>query len=455
MKPKSTGQSQGNLFTSRLDQILNMAHPLIVLAGQVDWQKLDDHFGAFYKQDFGRPGLPTRLMVGLHYLKYAFNESDESLADRFLENPYWQYFCGFDYFQHKIPFDPSSMSRWRQRIGEEGAEELLKQTIETAVKTGQIKKSSFQRLNVDTTVQEKNIAFPTDARLYDKARVKLVKAARQRNIELRQSYARVGKRALRMQSRYRHARQPKRARRELKKLKNYLGRVLREIRREPAKIDAELEALLQLTERLYEQKRGDKNKLYSLHEPEVECIAKGKAHKKYEFGCKASFVTTSRDNWIVGAKAFHGNPYDGHTLREALSQSERLTSWKAKQVYCDKGYRGQQLRELKEEGVEVAVTAKKRMSWWDLKWLKRRSAIEPVIGHLKSDNRLNRNYLKGSSGDKLNAVLAACGFNLRKLLGAIRKAPLFSFMLWLQQTILWSLRAIARPFEDPRELSFN
>ena len=347
------------------------------------------------------------------------------------------------------------MTRWRQRIGEEGAEALLKQTIETAVKTGQIKKSSFQRLNVDTTVQEKNIAFPTDAKLYDKAREKLVKAARDRNISLRQSYARVGKKALRMQSRYRHARQPRRARRELKKLKNFLGRILRDIRREAEKIDPELEALLQLAERLYEQKKGDKNKLYSLHEPELECIAKGKAHKKYKFGCKASYVSTSKDNWIVGAKALHGNPYDGHTLKEALSQSEALTGWKAKQVYCDRGYRGQQLRELKEEGVEVTVTVKKRMSWWDLKWLKRRSAIEPVIGHLKLDNRLDRNYLKGTLGDKLNAVLSACGFNLRKLLKAACKAPPFLLLFWLQWIFLTFLRAFYCSSRERRGLRFN
>ena len=202
MKPKSTDQSQGNLFTSRLDQILDMNHSLVILASQINWQELDEYFGSFYRQEFGRPGLPTRLMVGLHYLKYAFDESDESLADRFRENPYWQLFCGFDYFQHKTPFDPSSMTRWRQPIGEEGAEELLKQTLNTAVETGQIKKSHFQRLNVDTTVQEKNIAFPTDSKLYHKARILLVKAAKERNIELRQSYCRVGKRIYRKHVRY-------------------------------------------------------------------------------------------------------------------------------------------------------------------------------------------------------------------------------------------------------------
>jgi IS5 family transposase len=266
-------------------------------------------------------------------------------------------------------------------------------------------------------VQEKAIAYPTDARLYHKARVLLVKAAKDRGIALRQSYLRLGKRALIMSSRYAHARQMNRARREQKKLKTYLGRVYRNILRCCAQPDDTLAQLLQNAARLLNQKRSDKNKLYSLHAPEVECIAKGKAHKKYEFGCKVSVVTTSKDNWIVGVEALHHNPFDGHTLKGALQQAARLVGWKAQNAYCDKGYKGNP-KQIGDTAVHLASRRKSSMKPSEWRWFKRRSAIEPVIGHMKQDHRMDRNYLKGTAGDKMNAILAACGFNLRKLLRA-------------------------------------
>lgn len=318
MKPKKSKQrEQDDLFRSRLDQILDRQHPLYRLAHQIDWSVFDKRFGSLYAEK-GRPGKSTRLMVGLHYLKHAFDESDESVVARLLENPYWQYFCGFEYFIHRLPLDPSSMTRWRKRIGPKEMELLLSETLDTAKREGQLTERHMEKVNVDTTVQEKAIAHPTDARLYHKARVLLVRAAKLRGIALRQSYLRLGKRALIMSSRYAHARQMRRTRREQKKLKNYLGRVYRNILRNCPEPDAELNALLHMTQRLLAQKRHDKNKLYSLHAPEVECIAKGKAHKKYEFGCKVSVVTTSRDNWVIGIEALHANPFDGHTLKGAL-----------------------------------------------------------------------------------------------------------------------------------------
>ncbi len=267
---------------------------------------------------------------------------------------------------------------------------------------------------MDTTVQEKAIAFPTDARLYHKARLALVRAARERGIGLRQSYRRLSKQALIMSGRYSHARQANRARREVKKLRTFLGRVIRDIRRKCSRPDDALAELLGRAERIHTQKRQDKNKLYSLHAPEVECIAKGKAHKKYEFGCKVSLVTTSKDNWIIGTQALHGNPFDGHTLKDALDQASRLTGWRPGHAYCDKGYKGTP-KHLEETAIHLPDRRKrKKPSEW--RWFKRRSAIEPVIGHTKNDHRMNRNYLKGVAGDKINALLAACGFNIRKLL---------------------------------------
>lgn len=381
----------------------------------IGWTAFDEAFGALYVENKGRPGKSTRLMVGLHYLKHAFDESDESVVSKLLENPYWQYFCRFEYFQHELPLDPSSMTRWRQRVGPEGVERLLAETVATAKRGKVLEKGHVERVNVDTTVQEKAIAFPTDARLYDKARRALVRAAEDQGIELRQSYSRLGKRALVMQGRYAHARQMRRARRETKKLKTYLGRVIRDLRRKSPKSDGEMATLLSRAERIHRQGRQDKGKLYSMHAPEVECIAKGKAHKKYEFGCKVSVASTSKDNWIVGVQALSGNPYDGHTLKDALAQVERVTCWKVGTAYCDRGYQGNPAR-LGETTVHLCKGRKKSMTRSAWNWVKRRAAVEPIIGHLKADHRMERNHLKGEAGDRMNAILAGCGYNIRKLL---------------------------------------
>ena len=416
MRAKKRVQSQEELFKSRLDQMLDTRHPLYRLANAIDWEYFEKEFGSYYTERTGRPGKPIRLLVGLHYLKNAYDESDESCVERFLENPYWQYFCGYEYFQHEFPLEPTTLVKWRQRIGEAGIEKLFYQTLSTAQKLGMLKQSHLNKVNVDTTVQEKAIEFPTDARLYYKMRVKLVKAAADHGIELRQSYRRLGKKALVMQGRYAHAKQMKRARKETKKLKNYLGRITRELRRKTgATVSPALDELLCLSERLLGQQKKDNNKLYSCHAPEVECIAKGKAHKRYEFGCKVSVASTSRDNWVVGIQAHYGNPYDGHTLNDVLTQVKRLTGSAVKEAYCDRGYRGH--RHTGDTVVHIAGT-KRRVSRSRRKWLRRRCAIEPVIGHLKSDGRLDRNYLKGEIGDKINALLCGSGANIRKLIAA-------------------------------------
>jgi len=439
MKPQKPKQrDQEDLFRSRLDQILDRQHPLYRLADQIDWPVFDQKFGSLYAEK-GRPAKSTRLLVGLHYLKHAFDESDESVVARLLENPYWQYFCGFEFFIHRLPMDPSSMTRWRKRIGPKEMERLLSETLETAKRQGQLTERHLERVNVDTTVQEKAIAYPTDARLYHKARVLLVRAAKKRGIVLRQSYLRLGKRALIMSSRYAHARQMKRAKCEQKKLKNFLGRVYRNLLRNCPEPDAELNALLHLAKRLLNQQRFDKNKLYSLHAPEVECIAKGKAHKKYEFGCKVSVVTTSRDNWVVGIEALHTNPFDGHTLKGALKQMQRMVGWEAGNAYCDKGYKGNP-KQIGDTVIHVTNRRKSSMQPSEWRWFKRRSAIEPVIGHIKGDHRMDRNFLKGTDGDKLNALLAACGFNLRKLLRAL---------FWTLFKELERLKLSLFPFEYP------
>jgi IS5 family transposase len=438
MQPKSSAEEadQGELFRSRLDQILDHQHPLFQLAREVEWGFFAKRFGIFFDENIGRPALPTRLIVGLHYLKYTFSESDESVVDRLLENPYWQYFCGFEYFEHERPCDPSSLVHWRQRVGSDGIEELLRETVALAKRKKFLKKSDVAKVNVDTTVQEKNITFPTDSKLYHRMRIKLVKLAKRYGILLRQSYERLGKKAFHRQGRYRHAQQMKRAGREVKKLRNYLGRVIRDIRRQAQNPDFLLSEMLELGERIYNQKREDKKKVYSIYAPEVECICKGKDHKKYEFGCKASVVSTSKNNWVIGAKAHHENPYDGHTLKESLDQSERFTGWRAKEAHVDRGYRGA-LGVSEEVTIHVAGKRRKNLSRSLQRWMKRRSAIEPMIGHLKSDNRLSRNYLKGKLGDEINVLLAGCGYNMRKLFWAFS----LSFFGWLFPVSLQPVRS--------------
>jgi len=420
MRPREQAETaQSDLFRLKLVNLIDVRHELCRLAERMRWQELVEGFGALYAEQ-GRPGVPIRLMVGLHYLKHAYGLSDEVIVRSWVENPYWQYFCGEEYFQHQLPIDPSQMTRFRTRLGAQGCEQLLKLTIATGLETNAVKPASFTQVTVDTTVQEKAIAFPTDARLYHKGRVWLVRLAKRSGIELRQSYLRKGKQALFMQQRYAAARQPKRARRELKRSRVYLGRVYRDILRKlPAQSAAVQEHFtepLALVARLLAQQRHDKNKLYSLHAPEVECIAKGKAHKKYEFGIKVSLAATQRGNFIVGALSLPGNPYDGHTLPAALRQVEPLTGTKPERCFVDRGYRGHGI-----EGTQVYIAGQKRGITPALRRaLKRRNAIEPIIGHTKHDGLMGRNYLKGAAGDAMNAILAAAGHNLRIILRKLR-----------------------------------
>jgi IS5 family transposase len=427
MKPKEQ-TPQRQLFGAHLSELLNPEHPLYILAEQIDWQQFDVAIDDCYAEELGRPGVNTRLMVGLMYLKHAFNESDESVVARWVENPYWQFFCGCQYMQHELPIDSSLMSKWRKRVGAARLEKLLEVTIYAGLAMKAIKPKELEKVNVDTTVQEKAIAFPTDARLYHKMRIALVRRAKELGIPLRQSYRFKGKKTLFQQSRYAHARQMKRAAKMTRKLKTILGRVVRDIERKAARIrgqirDEPLCELLALAHRLLTQERDSKNKLYSVHAPEVECIAKGKAHKRYEFGCKASVATTSQGNWIIGAHALHGNPYDGHTLADAIAQIERLTSRPLGDVMVDQGYRGHNY--TGSAAVHVVRTIPKKATRAVRCMLKRRAAVEPTIGHLKSDNRMSRNHLTGQAGDKINTLLAAAGYNLRKLLRWIVFSPVF------------------------------
>jgi IS5 family transposase len=417
MRPKrEPEQPQRELFQIDLEQLIDMSHPLARLGLCIDWSSFEETLGSTYHPSNGAPGISTRLMVALHYLKYQLDLSDEDVVAAWVENPYWQHFSGMRHFQHHMPIDPSSMTRWRKRLGDAGAEQMLRATIEAGMAMRVIRPADLKRINVDTTVQTKAIRFPTDARLYQRMRERLVKAARAEGVSIKQSYAHVGRRLLMQSSRYAHARQMKRARACTRKLKTQLGRVVREIERQVETPSSTLSKLLATAHQIYTQQRHDNNKIYSVHEPEVQCIAKGNAGRPYEFGNKVSVAVSSRGGWFVGAKSFTGNPYDGHTLAGQLKQVDHLIGDKVSEVHVDMGYRGHGY----DGAVTVHVDKRRRgrtpRALW--RWMKRRAAVEPSIGHLKSEHRLERNRLKGTAGNAINAILAAAAMNFQKLLGA-------------------------------------
>lgn len=431
MKPRPNEEKmpQQELFRQELERLVDTRHPLVKLSHRMNWDHFDREFGTKYSETNGRPAINTRLMVSIHYLKYAFNLSDDDTLSLWVENPYWQYFSGMIHFQHQMPFNSSSMTRWRKRMGEKGAEELLKATINTGIQMKAITPVQQQSIHLDTTVSEKNITYPTDAKLYYKSLQRLIKEAKADGVELRQSYKRVSKESLRKSHGYTHGRQMKRARREVKKLKNYLGRTVRDIKRKTGgQMSTYLKAELELSERLLNQKRTDKNKVYSLHEPEVQCIAKGKSHKKYEFGHKVSVVTTTKGNWVLGSYALGGNPYDGHTVAYTLDKVEKLTGVKLKEVFVDRGYRGHDYEGEAEIHVDKTRRGRTPRTVW--KKLKQRARIEPVIGHLKQENRMGINRLGGIMGNQVNSLLSGAGFNFRKLLRVL--LALFQILVYRQ-----------------------
>jgi IS5 family transposase len=421
MKPRNPPPEQDDLLRARLVEMIDMRHELVKLAALIDWEVFEREWAGLFPSPVGRPATPTRLVAGLFYLQHAFRLSDEAVVARWAENPYWQHFCGETFFQHHLPIDASSMSRWRNRIGEEGVEWLLTETIRAGQRAGTVQDDHLKKVTVDTTVMEKNIAHPTDARLYEVARRKLVGLARAAGIGLRQNYNRLGPRLSGQVGRYAHARQFKRMRKALRRLKGYTGRVLRDIERQMDKVaegplKSRLQELVALVNRLLAQKPKDRRKLYSLHEPAVDCISKGKAHKRYEFGTKVSIATTTEGGFVVGMRSLPGNPYDGHTLHEALEQVEILTDQRPQMAFVDRGYRGHGV-----ETVKVFISGARRgITRTIAKLLRRRSAIEPMIGHMKTDGRLTRCPLKGTTGDALFAVLCGCGHNIRMILRHLR-----------------------------------
>jgi transposase, IS5 family len=436
MKPRELRESgEQDLFRSRLDQIIDMQHQLVKLGKRVNWARLEAVCGEAYREGPGMPPLPTRLMAGLAILKFTFDLSDDGCCERWVESPYFQYFCGETFFQHRLPFDRSSMTRWRQRMGEEKLKSLLAESLAVAIETKALSPQDVAEVIVDTTVMPKNVMFPTDAKLMNRAREKLVRLARQHGLELRQSYTRVGKYALIKHQRYAHAKQFRRAGKMKRKLKTYLGRTIRDIERKikgHEALEAAFKPLLWRASRVMTQKpRDPARKVYSLHAPEVECIGKGKAHMPYEFGVKVSIATTLKHarggQFALHAAALPGNPYDGHTLKTVIPDMQALIGNDIKRILADAGYRGHNAPDTHQfrvftQGQKRGVTDTVK------KLMKRRAAVEPVIGHIKNEHRMARNYLAHTTGDAVNAVLAAAGYNFRLLLNWLRD---FLRLCWL------------------------
>lgn len=434
MAPKKQKLRDDELFRMQLSNMIDMEHPLVKLAGMIDWSRFDEAYGQFYTRK-GRPGLPTRLMAGLHLLKHMEGLSDEAMCKRWVENPYFQYFCGEQFFCHKLVLDRSSMTRWRDRIGADKLELLLAETLAVAIRTQAVNERAMERVTLDTTVQTKAVAHPTDSHLLMRGIERLNALAKKHGIKLRQSFLRVGRQAKRDVSRLIHGRGHKQAMRWVRKLRTWLGRLDRDIGRKIAgddKLEAAFAQTRERVARILAQRPGDSDKLYAFHAPEVECIAKGKARSRYEFGVKTSIAVTNArcagGQFIVGMQALPGNPYDGHTLSGQIEQIERLTGVIVERAYVDRGYRGH-----KHSGdAQVYIAHTRGITSPTIKReLRRRNAIEPIIGHTKSDGLLERNCLAGASGDAINAILVAAGHNLRLLVAWLATLLRVLITAWL------------------------
>jgi IS5 family transposase len=394
---------------------LNQKHPLYILANKIDWSVFESAFKKHYSEKMGKPSKPIRLMVSLLILKQVRNLSDESIVEQWSENIYYQYFSGEQSFQPGIPCVPTELVAFRKRIGEEGVELILKESIRVNEPPDD---AGNAVVSIDTTVQEKNITYPTDDKLYKKIIRKCWRIADESGVSLRQSYVRTVKKLSTLQ-RFKNSKHgAKQARKASRRIKTIAATLVRELGRKLS-----LEHLgkhlpkLKLYWKVLLQQRSDSNKIYSLHEPDVKCYTKGKEHKKFEFGSKVSILACQKTGILMGALSFAENVHDSKTLPEVLEQFERLRGKEVKEAFVDRGYRGMKyykntIIQVPKPDNHISRTKRKRHS--------KRAGIEPVISHLKSGYRMGRNYLKGIIGDKLNAMLAAAAMNFQRAMNLWR-----------------------------------
>jgi len=421
-------------FYSTFEEQLNHNHPLYKLAQTINWKVFDEAFSKHYSLTQGKPAKPIRLMVGLLILKQVRNLSDESVVEQWAENSYYQYFSGETYFSPNPPCVATELVEFRKRIGSVGIELIFKESIKVNGDD-----SNDDNLSADTTIQEKNITYPTDDKLYKKIIKECQSIAKDEQVELRQSYTQTVKKLSTIQRFKKNKNGWAKAKKASKKVKTIAGVLVRELNRKlPADILNKYSADLSLYEKVLAQKRSDSNKIYSLHEPEVKCYSKGKEHKRFEFGSKVSILVTQKTGVIVGALNFNSTAHDSKTLALALEQHQRLTDKQAKNIFVDRGYQGPKtINETKiftpKPEKNITKTKRKRHS--------RRAAIEPVIGHLKSDYRMNRNFLKGVIGDEINVLLAAAAMNFKRVMN-LWKQRIINFLLYIIQLVFEPLCSI-------------
>ena len=396
-----------------------MDHELVQLAHKINWSSLESELSGFYSKT-GQPSVPIRMIAGCLMLKHLYNYGDESLAKVWVMNPYMQYFCGAAYFEHRFPFNPSDFVHFRHRIGESGVNIIFRHSVflhEELIKEPVVLS--------DTTVQGNNTTFPTDAKLYKKIIDQCNTIANRHVLKIRQSYKYVSKQHLRDTYNSKHPKRKKLADKSRGKLHTIAGRMVRELERILSPFERMLyNCDLQLFHRVLDQKMGDKNKIYSLHKPYTDCIAKGKSHKPYEFGNKVGFLITSQSLIITSIRTFIGNPHDGKTISPLIEELKRNNLPLPKEVVYDRVARGVKL----EDDIQVSIPSKplKTDSAYQKqkkrKKFRRRAAIEPVNAHLKFDHRMEENYLSGENYVQLNALLSAMAWNLKK---------------WMEKAISW------------------
>jgi IS5 family transposase len=423
---------QQNLFQTRLTDLINLEHPLVKLAQELDWSKMELEFQNLYSEQ-GRPSIPIRKIAGLLFLKEMFKESDESVVERWIENAYWQYFTGESFFQKKQPFDPSEFVHFRKRLKESGLEFILSQTVVLHPEA-----KNEKEVQIDTTVQEKNISFPTDAKLAKKVIDNCSKIAEKEGVKQRQSYVRVSKQHLRDAYFGHHPKRKKKATMARKKLRTIGKKVVRELERIlPASSLKYYESEFDIYKKVLTQERHSKDKIYSLHEPQTACIAKGKAHKAYEFGTKVAVTRGRKTGVISSIKRFSGNPHDSKTLEESLAQSQRVREQiggtRPAIASTDRGFRG--VTQVNDTQILIPNNKKEKTRYQQdvaRKRFRARAAIEPTISHLKRNHSLGLNFLKGVAGDINNALLAGVGYNLKMRFNQIKA----EILLWLDFLIL-------------------
>lgn len=426
MTGKSPHQTQRDLFQPLLIDFIDGKHELVLLANKIDWTYFEKSFAGYYSNT-GQPALPIRFMVGCLVLKRIYNLGDETLAQAWVMNPYMQYFCGQAHFHHHFPCDPSDFVHFRKRIGEDGISLIFKHSVNIHGKQdGKMEIS-------DTTVQENNTTFPTDAKLAKKIIDKCNGIAKKLGVVQRQTYRRISKQLVRDTYNAKHPKRRKKALKAMRKLKTLAGRQLRELRTKLGEsLNELLDKELSLYERVLAQTREGGNKIYSLHKPFTACIAKGKAHKQYEFGNKVGLVVHSKTLVITAIDAFEGNPHDSKTIKPLLEQMQDLQGYLPTEIVYDRGGKGQ----AQIMGVKISTPSKplKRDSSYqkqkNRRKFRRRAAIEPVISHLKTDHRMAQNYLHGEKSPKINAMLAAAGWNFKKMMQKLKEKLLQSFLYW-------------------------